>query len=122
MKDKDCQQPPKDTVDRLSASTASVGCTARPAFFVGLHMPNHAPVFARCMVSVNRLKNRKSDFYPQEWIMDSGAFTEISTYGRYRSTVQEYANRINRWKTCGTMLAAVSQDYMCEPFILKRPG
>lgn len=93
-----------------------------PLFFVGLHMPNHAPQFDKCMVSVNRLKTRKSDFYPNQWIMDSGAFTEISTHGEYRTTVEEYANHINRWKACGYMLAAVSQDYMCESFILGKTG
>jgi len=54
--------------------------------------------------------------------MDSGAFTEVSTHGGYRESVEEYAKHINRWKSNGNMLAAVSQDYMCEPFILKKTG
>ena len=52
--------------------------------------------------------------------MDSGAFTEISTYGHYRETPDKYANQINRWKDNGSMQAAVTQDYMCEPFILAK--
>lgn len=54
--------------------------------------------------------------------MDSGAFTEISTHGKYRHSVEEYVAEVNRWKTNGEMLAAVAQDYMCEPFILQKTG
>lgn len=57
-----------------------------------------------------------------DWIMDSGAFTEVSTHGRYRHGVEAYAAEIRRWKNNGRLLAAVSQDYMCEAHILKRTG
>lgn len=59
-----------------------------------------------------------------EWIMDSGAFTEISTHGRYRESVKEYADQIRRWagNGSGTLLAAVAQDWMCEPFIVAKTG
>lgn len=73
------------------------------------------------MVSVNRLENRKQDFYPNEWIMDSGAFTRISK-GIGHLPVEEYARQIERWSRCGTLAAAVAQDYMCEPFILEKTG
>ena len=39
---------------------------------------------AGVMVSVNTLRKRKSDFLVEDWILDSGAFTEISKYGYYR--------------------------------------
>jgi hypothetical protein len=54
--------------------------------------------------------------------MDSGAFTEISTYGKYRTSVEDYANQVNRWKSCGILELAVAQDYMCEPYILRKTG
>lgn len=91
-------------------------------FFVGLHQPSDAGKFERCMVSVNRLRQRKSDFAVGEWIMDSGAFTSVAKHGGYSETPAEYAAQVNRWARCGTMLAAVSQDYMCEPFVLARTG
>lgn len=91
-------------------------------FYVGLHQPHDAQHFERCMVSVKRLAARKSDFTVSEWMMDSGAFTELKDYGHYRQGVEEYAAQIKRWKSCGTLLASVSQDYMCEPFILERTG
>lgn len=54
--------------------------------------------------------------------MDSGAFTEVSTYGFYRHGVDQYAEQIKRWRNNGNLLAAVSQDYMCEPWILEKTG
>jgi hypothetical protein len=73
------------------------------------------------MVSVNRLEHRKSDFRPQEWILDSGAFTRIAR-GIGHMEVEAYARQIQRWARCGNLVAAVSQDYMCEPFILGITG
>lgn len=91
-------------------------------FFVGLHQPSDARHFARSFVSVNRLRDRRSDFAVQDWIMDSGAFTEIATHGRYREDVAAYAEQVRRWRTCGRMLAAVAQDWMCEPWIVQKTG
>jgi hypothetical protein len=91
-------------------------------FYIGLHQPSDARHFSHAFVSVNRLRSRKSDFVVNEWIMDSGAFTELAKHGTYRHTVKEYAGQIRRWKKCGTLLAAVAQDFMCEPFMLERTG
>jgi hypothetical protein len=91
-------------------------------FFTGLHQPSDAKHFDSSFVSVNRLRRRKGPFVVGDWIMDSGAFTELYQYGAYRSSAAEYAAEVTRWKGNGTLLAAVSQDYMCEPFILERTG
>jgi hypothetical protein len=91
-------------------------------FYVGLHIPFHASRFDRCMVSVNRLRSRVGDFQVDHWIMDSGAFTEICTHGRFRFPPEEYARQIRRWSRCGTLVAAVGQDWMCEPFALEATG
>jgi hypothetical protein len=90
--------------------------------FVGLHQPSDARHFGAAFVSVNRIRNRKSKFEVGDWIMDSGAFTEIAAHGRYRESVEGYVAQIERWRHCGHMLAAVSQDYMCEPWILEKTG
>jgi hypothetical protein len=87
-------------------------------FYVGLHQPSDAHHFDRCMVSINRLRDRVSDFAVGEWMLDSGAFTELRDYGRYRHSPAEYAEHIKRWAKCGTLVAASSQDYMCEPIII----
>jgi hypothetical protein len=91
-------------------------------FFCGLHQPSDAQHFSASFVSVNRLRQRKGPFKVTDWIMDSGAFTEISTHGRYRESVAEYAAQIRRWATNGNLLAAVAQDWMCEPWIIKKTG
>lgn len=54
--------------------------------------------------------------------MDSGAFTTIARHGGYPEPVDVYARQIHRWKTNGTLLAAVAQDYMCEPHMLQKTG
>lgn len=91
-------------------------------FFVGLHNVFQCKHFERSFVSVNRLRDRKSDFEANDWIMDSGAFTELNNHGRYRDEPDAYAKQVVRWSKCGNMLAAVSQDWMCEPFVLEKTG
>ena len=91
-------------------------------FFVGLHQPSDAQHFARCLISIARLRDRKSNFQVGEWILDSGAFTEVATYGDYREPVEVYAAQINRWSWCGNLVAAVAQDYVCAPPVLAKTG
>ena len=73
-------------------------------------------------VSVNRLKRRRSLFPVGEWIMDSGAFSTIKKYRGYPEPPEKYAEEIRRWAKCGRLLAAVSQDYMCEDWMLELTG
>jgi hypothetical protein len=91
-------------------------------FYVGMHMPSKADKVERAFVSVNVIKNRKSGFPVGDWIMDSGAFTTIAKYGYYPEPVKAYADQIRRWKNNGNLVAAVSQDYMCEDIMLKKTG
>lgn len=91
-------------------------------FFVGLHHPHAAEHFDTAFISVNALRRRKGSFPAREWIMDSGAFTTILKHGGYPNPVSEYAAEIRRWKGVGTLLAAVAQDFMCEPHMLARTG
>lgn len=90
-------------------------------FFTGLHQPSDAKHFDAAFVSVHRVRKRRSPFAAGVWIMDSGAFTEISRNGRYRTSVAEYAAEIRRWAG-PQLLAAVAQDWMCEPFIVAKTG
>jgi hypothetical protein len=96
---------------------------ARMRFFIGLHQPSDVRhVSAPAFVSVHRLLSRRSDFASGDWIMDSGAFTTIAKHGGYPHPVAEYAEHIRRWSSCGNLLAAVAQDYMCEAVMLERTG
>ncbi len=91
-------------------------------FFIGLHQPSDAKHFDAAFVSVNRLRKRKGSFVVNDWIMDSGAFSTIAMHGGYPAPVDEYATQIRRWKSNGNLLAAVAQDYMCEPAMLAKTG
>jgi hypothetical protein len=102
--------------------TESDTATTEPLFFIGCPSPAKARHFERCMISINALRKRQSDFIANDWILDSGAFSELSRFSHYRHSVEEYAGEIARWSRCGNLQAAVSQDYMCEPFILVRTG
>jgi hypothetical protein len=91
-------------------------------FFVGMHHPSKADKVENAFVSVNVLKKRKSAFPVGNWIMDSGAFTTIATYGGYPEPVSAYADQIRKWKNNGNLIAAVAQDYMCEDIMLRKTG
>jgi hypothetical protein len=91
-------------------------------FFTGLHHPSDAQHFERCFISINAIKNRKSGFKVRRWILDSAGFSAISTHGDHELSVAEYAAQIRRWSKNGHLLAAVAQDYMCEPKMLARTG
>jgi hypothetical protein len=109
-------------------------------FFTGLHQPSDVKHFDKAFVSINRLRNRRGPFPCEgaEIIIDSAAFSELSRdqeldeEGKpipndYRNEVSEYASQVVRWdgmirESGGKLLAAVSQDYMCEPFILEKTG
>lgn len=91
-------------------------------FFIGLHQPSDTRHFGSVFVSVNRLRERKKLLEIGDWIMDSGAFTTIAKHGRYPDSPRIYAEQIKKWKSSGNLLAAVSQDYMCEAVMLKKTG
>lgn len=99
-----------------------------PKFFIGSSPSLASKIIspdypaAGCMISVNSLRNRKSDFDCGAWILDSGAFTEVARHGGYRHGVEQYYWQISRWFQCGRLLCAVAQDWMCEPFVLTRTG
>lgn len=87
-----------------------------------MHHPSKADKVENAFVSVNVLKKRKSAFPVGNWIMDSGAFTTIATYGGYPEPVSAYADQIRKWKNNGNLIAAVAQDYMCEDIMLRKTG
>lgn len=92
-------------------------------FFVGLHQPADGRHFESACISINRLRRRRKPVGCAV-LVDSGAFTELAMHGCYRSSVAEYAADLYRLHTEGvaSIVAAVAQDFMCEPFMLKRTG
>lgn len=80
------------------------------------------PDTAGVMVSMSTLWTRKSMFNVGDWILDSGAFTEVARNGGYIHTVKDHYEQICKWSKCGNLLCAVAQDWMCEPFVVERTG
>ncbi|HWT12284.1 MAG TPA: hypothetical protein VN231_05995 [Allosphingosinicella sp.] len=91
-------------------------------FFTGIHQPSDAGRVDAAFISVHRLVRRKGAFAANDWIMDSGAFSTIRKYGGYPNSPEIYAAEVNRWSKNGRLLAAVTQDYMCEPYMLRLTG
>lgn len=92
-------------------------------FYVGLDDVYHSQHFERAFISINRVRGRKKPVPSRHWILDSGAFREIEQYGGYRHEPSEYAAEVNRIAAINPGLrTAVSQDWMCEPFMLAKTG
>jgi hypothetical protein len=94
-------------------------------FWLGAHMPHWLelvdfPLF----VSHRRLVRRRS--LPRArvpWALDSGGFTELSTYGEWRTTPEQYAAAVRRYRDeIGRLEWASPQDHMCEPWIVAKTG
>lgn len=86
-------------------------------FFTGLHHPRRAASFDRAFISINALRHRPNGFEPRRWVMDSGAFTTVTTHGGYPVGPEAYAAEIRRFARLGTLERAVAQDFMCEPHV-----
>jgi len=73
-------------------------------------------------ISRRRLQTRAS--LPRarhRWFLDSGAFTELSTYGEWTLSFSNYVAMARRFRDeIGQMEWAAPQDWMCEPFILEK--
>lgn len=93
-------------------------------FYVGLHHPGDAQHFDRACVSVRALRGRKKPIACSDVLLDSGAFTELHLHGKYQHAPSEYAAEVRRLVNHSviSISAAVSQDYMCEPFMLAKTG
>ena len=71
----------------------------RPVVYTGIHVLSLAKSLPTVMVSANRLVNRRSDYEVNRWIMDSGAFSRISSgvgKGNRLEEAEEWTDRVNR--------------------------
>src|SRR6185312_12778331 len=92
-------------------------------FYVGMDHPADAGRVERAFISINAIRGRKKPVPSERWIMDSGAFQELLLFGAYRETPEVYAAEVNRLAAINPGLeAAVSQDFMCEPFMVEKTG
>jgi hypothetical protein len=94
-------------------------------FYLGTHMPNWlATVNIPLFVSRRTLCNRRT--FPRanaRWALDSGGFSELSMFGNWETSPVQYANEVKRFcSEIGNMDWASVQDWMCEPFIVRKTG
>lgn len=89
---------------------------------MGIHQPCDARHVDAAFISVHRIARRVGPFVVGDWIMDSGAFSTILKHGGYPEGPEAYAAQIKRWSTNGRLLAAVTQDFMCEDHMLAITG
>jgi hypothetical protein len=54
-----------------------------------------------------------------QWALDSGGFTELQRYGRWRTGPEEYVAAVARYdREIGGLDWAAPQDWMCEPAVI----
>jgi len=95
-------------------------------FYLGTHVLNHiersdVPFF----VSFRQLRKRKRKPFNHDTpiCVDSGGFSELSLYGKWTVSPQEYIEELIRLKSLGLKIEwAAIQDYMCEPIMLEKTG
>lgn len=96
-----------------------------PTFYLGTHMvgPRWWALDVPLFVSVRRLRGRKRlPVARAPWALDSGGFTELSTYGAWQTTEAEYVEDVQRLRGIGRLAWVAPQDWMCEPWIVARTG
>lgn len=99
----------------------------KPTFYLGTHRPGwlwnpgvDGPLFVshRALARYRTLRPATCG-----WALDSGGFTELSAYGEWRTSPQEYVRAVARYdREIGSLEWAAPQDWMCEPFITAGTG
>lgn len=101
-------------------------------FYLGTHQPHWLGLPPRdragqpvpLFVSHRRLAGRTT--LPRArtpWALDSGGFSELSLYGEWRTTPEEYVAAVRRYdREIGHLEWAAMQDWMVEDFMLAKTG
>lgn len=94
-------------------------------FYLGTHKPSFlgrtdVPLF----ISRRTLERQKTwKRATGRWALDSGGFTEISTYGKFQLSPEAYVDQVYQFDDAiGPMDWAAPQDWMVEPWIVQRTG
>lgn len=98
-----------------------------PQLYTGTHLPGwlwSGQVDFPLFVSHRRL-GRYKKLRPArvQWALDSGGYSELSMFGEWRTSPQEYAHAVARYdREIGRLEWAAPQDWMCEDHILAKTG
>jgi hypothetical protein len=95
-------------------------------FYLGVHQPAwlERDLGIPLLVSHRRLAGRRTlPRATHEWALDSGGFTELSLYGRWRSDSHAYVAAVRRYRDeIGNLAWAAPQDWMVEAVVRARTG
>ena len=95
-------------------------------FYLGIHEPAWMTGRAGVPVMVSRRRlNRSLPAQPaaHPWVLDSGGFTELSTFGEWSFEPGQYADEVRRYQArLGGLDWCAQQDWMCEPWIVEKTG
>jgi hypothetical protein len=109
----------------LGDASRAVTSKRRPTFYLGTHNPSWlARVRFPLCVSHRRLRRyRRLPTARCAWLLDSGAFSELSLHGGWAQTPERYVAAVRRYgQEIGRLAWAAPQDWMCEPGMLARTG
>ena len=94
--------------------------------YLGVHQPAwlERDLGIPLLVSHRRLAGRRTlPRASQTWALDSGGFTELSLYGRWRSDAHTYVVAVRRYAAeIGNLAWAAPQDWMVESAVRARTG
>lgn len=94
-------------------------------FYLGTHQPywlweTTVPLFVSVRTSAKIVTLKPALC---RYAIDSGGFTELSSYGAWRTPPEDYISECRRLRDeCGVFDFAAPQDWMCEPFIVAKTG
>lgn len=94
-------------------------------FYLGTHMPSWLPkTDVPLFVSYRRLIGRKRFKRALgPWALDSGGFTELSMFGKWTVSAEQYAEAVHTYQQhIGNLDWAAPMDWMCEPWIIEKTG
>lgn len=87
-------------------------------YFTGTDRFSEAHQLDGAMLSAYALRGRKSPPSVGRWMLDSGAFTQVTNYGDFIQSPADYVRLAVRFQDAGMLACIVSQDYMCEPSVI----
>ncbi|MEM3862325.1 MAG: hypothetical protein QW203_07605 [Thermoplasmatales archaeon] len=88
-------------------------------FYYGTSWHWPVEIVPRVMLSYNYIRVLKHPWVIEKpWMLDSGAFSVISKYGKYPWDIKEYAKAIEKWHPT----VAWTMDYPCEPSVREKGG
>lgn len=94
-------------------------------FYLGTHKPIWlerlgVPLFVSHRSLVGRATLPRAI---HRWALDSGGFSELSLFGQWRTTPADYVRAVRLYRDeIGNLDWAAPQDWMVEPFMLRRTG